>query len=380
MLLYTRIKISKALKCCDEVVKVIDKDDFVTKTINFFRPYIFAKVGYSDISNLPINEFYACKEVGAKIVTGLGRKMELSSYLVERIKFFKDKNKKFDLHIHSNCSDGGLDVKSIVEKACQEGVKLISITDHNNIDAYNQLKKIVCKNILIINGVECDVEFKGRIFHILMYGFDLDNIDVIKFFKVIRNDDLKIFEKMIEEVCFKFNLKITKKEVEKFEKENVYFDKVRLNNFLASLNLASSPKEAFYKFTKDIADKKRKITSAKEFFMLAKKCNAITILAHPMKYVDDDFDLNNLKELILELKKIGLDGIEVFNNRQTIEAQEELYNFAINHNMEYSAGSDMHSKIGSQEKKEIGKALGQNITLKMFSPALIKVFESKFKN
>lgn len=375
-----RIKIIKALKNVDEVIKAIDKDDSVAETIKFVKPNIFAKGGDRNISNLPIKEIEACKEVGAEIVTGLGEKIESSSHLIERENFFKDKNIRCDLHVHSNCSDGGLDAKSLIEKAKQNEIKILSITDHNNIDIYRQLQSVDCTGLLIINGFECDVEFNGKNLHILMYGFNPDNNYVNQFFENFRKDDIKNFEEMIDKVCQNYSLKISREDIAYFEKENCYFDKVRLNNFLTQLKLANSPKDAYYQFTKDILDKQRRSVPANDLFTLAKQCGAVTILAHPMKYVDNDFDLDNLKELMLELNKIGLDGIEVFNNRQTLENQEELYKFAINHNMEYSAGSDMHSKIGLQEKKEMGKILGQNITLKMFSPALIKVFESKYKN
>ena len=375
-----RIKIIKALKYVDEVIKVIDKDDSVAETIKFVKPDIFAKGGDRNISNLPTLEIEACNEVGAEIVTGLGEKIESSSHLIERENFFKDKTIRCDLHVHSNCSDGGLDINSIIEKAKQNEIKILSITDHNNIDIYRQLQSVDCTGLLIITGFECDVEFKGKNLHVLMYGFNFNDNYVNQFFENFRKDDIKNFEEMIDNICQNFGLKISREDIEDFEKENIYFDKVRLNNFLTQLKLANSPKDAYYKFTKDILDKQRTSVSANDLFTLAKQCGAITILAHPMKYVDKDFNLDILKKLILELKKIGLDGIEVFNNRQTIEVQEELYNFAINHNMEYSAGSDMHCKIGSHEKKEMGKVLGDNITLKMFSPALIKVFESKFKN
>lgn len=45
-----------------------------------------------------------------------------------------------DLHIHTSCSDGGKEASFVLEKARQQGVSIISITDHNNIDAYSKLK------------------------------------------------------------------------------------------------------------------------------------------------------------------------------------------------------------------------------------------------
>ena len=44
---------------------------------------------------------------------------------------------RIDLHIHTTCSDGVLSPKEIIDKAIQNGVSIISITDHDTIDAYN---------------------------------------------------------------------------------------------------------------------------------------------------------------------------------------------------------------------------------------------------
>lgn len=338
-----------------------------------------SKGGDRTLSNLPNCEIMAFKKVGAKIVTGLGEKIEASSKLVGRKIFFENKEMMCDLHIHTNCSDGGLDPSLILEKAVQDGVKILSITDHNNIDAYSILKNVAHGDILIINGVECDVKFQDKDLHILMYGFDLENKHIKQFFGKIRKDDISSFRKMLKEVCQKHSLNISEKDILKFEKDNVYFDKVRLNNFLFSLGYATSPREAFNLFTKDIVEKKRKQVTAEEFFKLAKHCNAITMLAHPMKYTENKNDLNEIKSLILELQKIGLTGIEVFNNRQTKMNQEDLFKFAKENNLEYSAGSDFHCKIGVQEEKEIGHVLSQKITLNMFSPSLIKTFLLSYK-
>lgn len=338
-----------------------------------------SKGGDRTLSNLPNCEIMACKKVGAKIVTGLGEKIEASSKLVGRKIFFENKEMMCDLHIHTNCSDGGLDPSLILEKAVQDGVKILSITDHNNIDAYSILKNVAHGDILIINGVECDVKFQDKDLHILMYGFDLENKHIKQFFGKIRKDDISSFRKMLKEVCQKHSLNISEKDILKFEKDNVYFDKVRLNNFLFSLGYATSPREAFNLFTKDIVEKKRKQVTAEEFFKLAKHCNAITMLAHPMKYTENKNDLNEIKSLILELQKIGLTGIEVFNNRQTKMNQEDLFKFAKENNLEYSAGSDFHCKIGVQDEKEIGHVLSQKITLNMFSPSLIKTFLLSYK-
>ena len=144
-----RIKIIKALKYVDEVIEVIDKDDSVAETIKFVKPDIFAKGGDRNISNLPTLEIEACNEVGAEIVTGLGEKIESSSHLIERENFFKDKTIRCDLHVHSNCSDGGLDINSIIEKLTELNNKSENLMSSNT---YKDIGLKECKQVIDIIG------------------------------------------------------------------------------------------------------------------------------------------------------------------------------------------------------------------------------------
>ena len=57
-----------------------------------------------------------------------------------------------DLHIHTSCFDGSKEASFVLEKARQQGVSIISITDHNNIYAYSKLKDTDGKDILLITG------------------------------------------------------------------------------------------------------------------------------------------------------------------------------------------------------------------------------------
>ena len=62
-----------------------------------------------------------------------------------------------DLHIHTTHSDGDYTVTQILQKAEDEKLDIISITDHNQISAYDELDTILIKNYFkgkIIVGTE----------------------------------------------------------------------------------------------------------------------------------------------------------------------------------------------------------------------------------
>ena len=83
--------------------------------------------------------------------------------------------KRIDLHIHTNCSDGELTPIEVVDKAVCNGVSVISIADHDTVDAYSDelFQYASSKGIKIIPAVEISTKTKKCGIHVLGYNFDL---------------------------------------------------------------------------------------------------------------------------------------------------------------------------------------------------------------
>ena len=72
-----RMKIVSSLKCVDKVFLSIDKDKSICESLRYLNPDIFAKGGDRTSDEIP--EAKICKEMGIKIVDGLGKKIRSSS-------------------------------------------------------------------------------------------------------------------------------------------------------------------------------------------------------------------------------------------------------------------------------------------------------------
>lgn len=98
----------------------------------------------------------------------------------------KKKELLIDLHIHSNYSaDGKQSLKDIIESTKNKGFDIIAITDHDNIDVYDELYNIVKIGLtkpLIIPGIEftCDNREYGNQCHILKLFIDPKDEDLIR--------------------------------------------------------------------------------------------------------------------------------------------------------------------------------------------------------
>ena len=74
-----RLKIVAALRCVDEVFLSIDKDSTQCESLRYLKPDICAKGGDRKSDEIP--ESSICRELGIKIVDGLGKKIRSSSSL-----------------------------------------------------------------------------------------------------------------------------------------------------------------------------------------------------------------------------------------------------------------------------------------------------------
>lgn len=102
--------------------------------------------------------------------------------------------KKVNLHIHTNFSDGEADAFDILKQAKEKGYKRIAISDHNTVEVH----KIIQDEILL-PAVEFDV-WCGYVFmHLLAYGIDVNNEELQTFYannkKETKLDIIRIFSK-----------------------------------------------------------------------------------------------------------------------------------------------------------------------------------------
>jgi len=73
--------ILKGLGYAGEVLETIDKDGTQAETLRMVRPNIFAKGGDRTPDNMPQNEIEACREIGCKIIYGVGKRLASSTDL-----------------------------------------------------------------------------------------------------------------------------------------------------------------------------------------------------------------------------------------------------------------------------------------------------------
>ena len=78
---------------------------------------------------------------------------------------------KYDLHLHSKLSDGDYPIEKVVSLAKKNGLRVISITDHNVwLDFFEKNRLALSKKIVNIPGVEISTKFQDCEVHVLGYA------------------------------------------------------------------------------------------------------------------------------------------------------------------------------------------------------------------
>ena len=89
--------------------------------------------------------------------------------------------RNFDLHCHSNVSDGLLSPQALVTRAAEKGVQVLALTDHDDVGGLivaGQAAKQ--EGICFIPGVEISVTWETVTLHIVGLRIDAQNPLLLK--------------------------------------------------------------------------------------------------------------------------------------------------------------------------------------------------------
>jgi predicted metal-dependent phosphoesterase TrpH len=82
----------------------------------------------------------------------------------------------FDLHTHSNRSDGALAPADLVVRAQQCGIDVLALTDHDTVDGLSEADRAAARaGIRLVPGVEVSASWRSQAIHILGLWIDPDS-------------------------------------------------------------------------------------------------------------------------------------------------------------------------------------------------------------
>ncbi len=92
-----------------------------------------------------------------------------------------------DFHCHSIFSDGEQTPEALAASLASAGVRYASLTDHDSIEGLPRFEEALKKRgVSCLSGVELTTQFNGRELHLLAYGFDPEHPDLATTLRSLR--------------------------------------------------------------------------------------------------------------------------------------------------------------------------------------------------
>lgn len=245
----------------------------------------------------------------------------------------------FDLHVHTNHSDGLLTPRQVIDLAIIKNLDGIAITDHDNvngIEAAVQYSKIKNK-IHVIPGIEFGCIFSDEEVHILGYFIDYKSSKLKEITENLKNNRVKRGIEMVNKVN-KLGMKIDLDEVQLMAEDN-YIGRPHIARALVKYGYVSNIKEAFelYLNRGKEAYVERDTLKIDEVINLIHNLQGIAVLAHPGVIKD-----HRIIEYCID---VGIDGIEAIHSKHSSKDVKRLLDMAKSNRLVITGGSDCHGEL-----------------------------------
>lgn len=241
-----------------------------------------------------------------------------------------------DLHCHTTLSDGILSPEELVEAAAAAGIKVLSITDHDDCRAYMQIGDLAKEHgITLIPGAEISSFVHDIGVHILAYNFDVQHqglADLLARQRAAKRAQVKDILARLEQygVVLDFDT-----DVKGSRPDDSYIGRPHIARAMVPRYVKqSSTVYRRYIGRSGIAYSSANLAPAKEIIDMVHEAGGVTALAHP-RYDDVSCTLPRLIEW-------GLDGIECHRPRCSRNLFETLVSAAHHNELFTTGGSDWH--------------------------------------
>lgn len=248
---------------------------------------------------------------------------------------------KYDLHCHSNVSDGVLSPTELVRRAHGQGVTALALTDHDTTAGLDEAKTAATEvGVKLIAGIELSASWKDKTFHIVGLGI---NPDYPPLFDATRQLQLIRFERA-EQIAAKLEKKRIPGALEAVTKAagDSMITRTHFADFLVSHFHVSSQQDAFDRYL--AKGKPAYVATAWAEMELAVnwiiQSGGVAVLAHPLRY---KLTPKWMHRLLTAFKQAGGQGIEVVTGRCNADEIKLAAKYANDFELAGSVGSDFHN-------------------------------------
>lgn len=257
-----------------------------------------------------------------------------------------------DLHSHSTVSDGLLPPAELVRHAAEKGVKVLALTDHDDIDGLSVAAEAAgAHDIRLINGVEISVTWHRRTIHVLGLKIDPEHAALQAGLQRIR-DSRHVRAQGMADSLSRVGIAGSLEGAYAHTSKGGIISRSHFARFLVEKGHAKNVGAVFKRFL--VKGKpgfyEHEWASLEDAVGWITGSGGIPVLAHPGRY---DLGKVNMLTLLHEFRELGGKAVEVVTGSHTPEMVPHFARLAHQFDLLSSAGSDYHGP--GQSYMEMGR-------------------------
>jgi hypothetical protein len=266
----------------------------------------------------------------------------------------------YDLHSHSNASDGVLSPAMLVQRAISQGVDFLALTDHDEVGGLREATQAATgSGLRLVSGVEVSITWGKATVHVV--GLHVDPQEPILLQGLARNRSgrRQRAERMAQELA-KVGIPGTLEGAYAYAVNKDLISRTHFARFLVDEGVVKDVKTVFKKFL--VKGKPGYVSH--EWATLEEAVNWIhaaggqAVIAHPGRY---KFGQEKMRLLLSEFRDAGGEGIEVVTASHTPDQVPVYADLAVEFGLMASMGSDFHAP--GEGGRELGSILGRPMSL-----------------
>lgn len=244
-----------------------------------------------------------------------------------------------DLHCHTTASDGTLSPTELINLACEREIDILSITDHDNVDAYQKIAPIGDK-LTLIHGIEFSSQWCKSGVHIVGLNLNLNSDALIEGVSLQTQARRERGEKIAEKLArlgFDNSLEGAKAFTAGGEVGRPHFAQ-----HLVAIGAVSNVQQAFKRYlgAGKAGDIKEQWSDMTTIISWIRAAGGVAVLAHPTKY---KMTRSKLINLLTDFVAAGGQGMEVISGMQVPSVTQDLARLCNQFKLLASCGSDFHA-------------------------------------
>lgn len=250
---------------------------------------------------------------------------------------------KFDLHLHTNASDGAFSPAQVVDCAAAAGLWCVAVTDHDTTSGVAEaVARGAAAGIAVLPGVELSADYRTEL-HLLGYGMNIASTAWRAFAAEQQKRRAERNLMMLEKLG---KLGLTLPEEYMPSRVPGEYGRMHMALGLKQAGYVSDVQQAFDMYLGHRAPayvKRRKFAPA-ELIRSVKAAGGAAVLAHPGRMEADDAEL---ERLVFELKAGGIEGIEAYYPLHASEESSKYAALGRKAGLVCTYGSDWHGLGGA---------------------------------